>query len=285
MKRLKVIPILALMVYKMQAFASENTGLDVLASVASMIAVTEMHGMQTYGSSSSLSVHTAPTIEAKTKEPVSLKPQSFPKEESKPAYEIESIKDFMKNSEEDVLQILETFNIDLKKKYFIRGSQPHAVNILYCAIEAGYLDVVMHLIEDKKMNGYNVCGWLGNYEKFGENALNVAAKFGHLKIVKYLMEERKIRGYYSNSYDGGDVLHAAVRSGHLDIVRYLAEDRHIDIYLKTSFHEDALSIAISCGKSAIRDYLEGRKKITPVLKRTGGEIPSSLDSKRARPAA
>ncbi|MGL9732334.1 MAG: ankyrin repeat domain-containing protein [Wolbachia sp.] len=85
--------------------------------------------------------------------------------------------------------------------------------LLHVAIFSGRLDIVKHLIADKKAN----VDARGSDDK---TALHLAASNGHLDTVKYFVDEKNVDVNQPNN-DGNTALHLAAENGNTEIVKVL----------------------------------------------------------------
>ncbi|MGL9762250.1 MAG: ankyrin repeat domain-containing protein [Wolbachia sp.] len=85
--------------------------------------------------------------------------------------------------------------------------------LLHVAIFSGRLDIVKHLIADKKAD----VDARGSDDK---TALHLAASNGHLDTVKYFVDEKNVDVNQLNN-DGNTALHLAAENGNTEIVKVL----------------------------------------------------------------
>ena len=158
-------------------------------------------------------------------------------------------------------------------------------NILFCACECGYLDVVKYFIEnyncdphydDNKAivsacenNCLNVIKYLCETQKYYLNDIYslffCACKYGYLEIVEFIVENYNIDTHYKNNA----AILSASKNGHLKIVIFLLQNdnsfKSYSMYKDTDIYNIASS-ACQRGHANIVKYLVENDYLTDASK-------------------
>jgi len=139
--------------------------------------------------------------------------------------------------------------------------------LLHIAIFSGRLDIVKHLIADKKAD----VDARGSDDK---TALHLAAMNNKLEMVKYLVENGKANVDARDSCNN-TALHLAASNGHLDTVKYFVDEKNVDVNQLNNDGNTALHLAAENGNTEIVKVLLNAKA-DPLLKNKNGKTPRDL---------
>ena len=141
-----------------------------------------------------------------------------------------------KNYEDDLIWAIDKGYLEIVVYLIERNKNANSSIVLRRAIQSSNLDIVKYLIE----NGADI-------HAYSDLPLRLAAKYGNLDIIKFIIKY----GEYTGMYAMNIVLQGASVNGHLEAARYAAE-HGADISIE---NEKALRYAHKEGQFEVVKYL------------------------------